>query len=83
MQGSPKSSSGFSFTIDGQVKKADEKLVAVGGCARFGIDDGYLVGPPELVFGVLAEFLKGLKEECGCEFNMSKCKMYNEEVGAC
>ncbi len=54
-----------------------------GGCARFGIDDGYLVGPPEVVFRVLVEFAANLKTESGCELNMSKCKMYSEEEGAC
>ena len=40
VHGSPISLSGFSFTIDGVVKKADEKLVDVGDYARFGMDDG-------------------------------------------
>jgi len=79
VQGSPISSSGFSFTIDGVVKKADEKLAAVGGCAIFGMDDGYLVGPPEIVFEVLAEFARDLKTDSGCELNITKCKMYNVE----
>ncbi len=47
------------------------------------MDDGYLIGPPEVVFKVLAKFAKSLKEESGCELNMNKCKMYNEEEGAC
>ncbi len=51
VQGSPISSSGFSYTIDGHVKEADRKLTEHGGCARFGMDDGYLVGPPEVVSG--------------------------------
>ncbi len=50
VQGSPISSSGFSFTIDGKVKEADVRLASRGGCARFGMDDGYMVGPPEVVF---------------------------------
>ncbi len=83
MQGSPISSSGFSYTIDGHVKEADRKLGEHGGCARFGMDDGYLVGPPEVVFKVLAEFAAGLGEEYGCELNMDKCKMYNEQEGTC
>ena len=72
VQGSPISSSGFSFTIDGVVKKAGEKLAAVGGCPRFGMDDGYLVGPPEIVFEVLAEFTRDLGKDSGCELNINK-----------
>jgi hypothetical protein len=83
VQGSPISSSGFSYTIDGQLKEADRKLAMHGGCARFGMDDGYLVGPHEVVFGVLTEFAANLKSESGCELNLNKCKMFSEEEGAC
>jgi hypothetical protein len=83
VQGFPISSSSFSFTIDGVVKRADERLAAMGGCARFAMDDGYLVGPPEIVFEVLAEFARSLKKESGCELNIGKCKMYSCEEEAC
>jgi len=66
VQGSPISSSGFSFTIHKRVKEADMRLVELGGCARFGIDDGYMIGTPDEVFKVLAEFAAGIKEDCGC-----------------
>jgi hypothetical protein len=65
------------------VKEAGRKLAEHGGCARFKMDDGYLVGPPEVVFRVLAEFSVSLKEGCGCELDLNKCKMYCEEEGAC
>ena len=47
VQGSPTSSSGFSFTIHDKVKEADKRLAEYGGCARFGMDDEYLIGPTE------------------------------------
>ncbi len=47
------------------------------------MDDGYLVGPPEIVFEVLAEFTRDLKKDTGCELNINKCKMYSEIEGAC
>ena len=37
--------------------------MALGGYARFGMDDGYMIGPPEEVFKVLAEFAAGVKED--------------------
>jgi len=49
-QGSPASSSGFSYTIHEKVKKLNRRLVEYGGCARFGMDDGYMMGPKEVVF---------------------------------
>ena len=42
-----------------------------------------MVGPPEVVFKVLADFAVGLKAECGCELNMSKCKMFSWDDGTC
>ena len=55
----------------------------VGGCARFGMDDGYLVGPKEIIFEVLAEFAEGLERDHGCTLNTRKCKMYSRSEGAC
>ena len=83
VQGSPISSSGFSYTIDKRVKEANGRLEAFGGCARFGMDDGYMVGPPEVVFRVWADFAVGLKTDCGCQLDMSKCKMFSWDDGAC
>jgi len=74
VQGSPISSSGFSFTLHVRVKEVDGRLVELGGCARFRMDNGDMRGPPELVLRVLAEFSVGIKEDSGCDLNGSKCK---------
>ena len=47
------------------------------------MDDGYMMGPMEVVFQVLEEFAIGIKEEHGCELNTRKCKMYSMEKGKC
>jgi hypothetical protein len=47
------------------------------------MDNGYMIGPHELVFQVLAEFVRGIKEDCGCDLNVAKCKMYILEEGTC
>ncbi len=65
------------------MKEADRQLGELGGCARYGMDDGYIIGPPELVFKVLAEFGGKIKEDCGCELTINKCKMLHIEEGAC
>ncbi len=83
VQGSPKSSSGFSFTIHDKVKEADRRLAEYGGCVRFGMDDGYLIGPKEIIFTVLAEFATGLERDHGCALNTRKCKMFSRTEGAC
>ncbi len=41
-----------------------------------------MVGPKEMVFEVLASFAQGIKEECGCELNVAKCKMFSFQEGA-
>jgi len=80
---SPTSSSGFSYTIHEDVKKADIRLVECGGCARFGMDDGYMIDPKEVVFEVLSDFAKAIEEKHGCRLSTRKCKMYNINEGMC
>jgi len=83
VHGSPASSSGFSFTIHDKVKEVDIRLAEYGGCARFGMDDGYLIGPKEIIFEVLVEFAIGLERDHGCALNTRKCKMLSRTKGAC
>jgi hypothetical protein len=47
------------------------------------MDDGYMIGPKEVVFDVLAEFAEALREEHGCRLNTRKCKMYIINEGTC
>ena len=49
-QGSGPASTGFCAGIHPEVQALDFELSAQGGAARFIMDDGYAVGPPELVF---------------------------------
>ena len=49
---------------------------------RFGMDDGYFVGPRAMVFQVLAEFARGVREETGCELVSHKCKIYSLDENA-
>ena len=81
VQRSPTSSSGFSYTIHDKVKEADKRLAECGGCAWFGMDDGYLIGPKEVIFEVLAEIAEGIRRDHGCALNTRKCKMYIQSDG--
>jgi len=56
---------------------ADRRLAEVGGCARFGMDDGYLVGPREIIFKILEELANWIKEGIGCELVARKCRMFS------
>ena len=46
------------------------------------MDDGYLVGPREVVLKVMEEFANGVRERAGCELVVKKCKMCIMDVGA-
>ena len=83
MQGPPTSSSDFSYTIHDKVKEADRKLAEHGGCARFGMDDGYMIGPKEVICGVLAEFAEDIQQDHECILNTRKCRMYCLTEGVC
>ncbi len=47
------------------------------------MDDGYLIGPKEIIFEGLAEFAEGTERDLGCALNTRKCKMYIRTEGAC
>jgi hypothetical protein len=64
------------------VREADKKLTAAVECARFGMDDGYMVDPREVVFKRAANFPKSIKEGIGCELVARKCMMYILDAGA-
>ena len=66
-----------------QSEDISQKIGRMGGYARFGMDDGYLVGPKEVIFDVLAEFAEGIRRDPGCALNTIKCKMYSQKEGAC
>jgi hypothetical protein len=79
---SPFLGSAFVFTIQPWVREAEKRLAAVGGCARFEMDVGYMVGPREVIFGVLEDFAKEIREGTGCELVARKCKMFSLEEDA-
>ena len=50
----------------------------MGGCAVFGNDDGYAIGPPELVFDAVHRFSSVLKETCNLSLQETKTKVYHD-----
>jgi hypothetical protein len=47
------------------------------------MDDGYMIGPKEVVFELLSEFAKAIEEKHGWKLNTKKCKMYRINEGMC
>ncbi len=47
-----------------------------------GMIDEYMVGPREIIFVVLEDFAKGIRERTGCELVARKCKMFSLDEDA-
>ena len=79
-QGDPESGPFFCVAIQEFVTKVDRMLVGGGGCARFGWDDGYLLGPTELGFKSLNWFSKEVEEKSGLVLQRSKQRSFARVV---
>ena len=75
-QGDPESGPYFCIGIQEMVVEADSRVNAHGGIARFGWDDGYLVGLPEDVYPALETFTERVKSECGLVLQRAKTEVY-------
>ena len=58
------------------VRKADQKLAERDGMARFGWDDGYLVGEAADVFQALDTFANDVLVNCGLRLQLAKTEVY-------
>ena len=47
------------------------------GCARFGWDDGYLLGPAQLVLAALEMFSRLVEEQCGLVLQRTKTEVFS------
>ena len=75
-QGDPKAPAFFAMAIQAAVRIFDAELREGGGKARFGNDDGYGGGPPEVVFPALARLETKLREECGLVLQRDKTEVF-------
>ena len=66
----------FATAIQQAVRSFDAELAVAGGVARFGNDDGYGCGPPEVVYPALARFETTLREECGLTLQRQKTEIF-------
>ena len=75
-QGDPESGPYFCVAIHKYVRNVDKELADVGGCARFGWDDGYLLGPSDAVFSSLEKFSTEVEYHCGLQLQRSKTEVF-------
>ena len=72
----PESGPYFCIAIHKFVRNVDKELAEVGGCARFGWDDGYLLGPSDTVFSSLEKFSSEVEYHCGLQLQRSKNEVF-------
>ena len=75
-QGDALASVGFCAAIHEDVKDLDATLAAHGGAARFDMDDGYAVGPRDVVFQAVTEFAAQV-EELGLRLQWAKSECFS------
>ena len=51
--------------------------IAHGGIAKFGMDDGYAVGAPEVVFTALERFAQQVEQNCLLVWEKSKTEVFS------
>jgi hypothetical protein len=76
-QGGPESSPFFCVAIQPAVRRLDERCQAAGGMAKFGMDDGYAVGPADVVLDAVRRFGEEVKEQCLLELEWSKSEVFS------
>ena len=76
-QGKPSSSPRFCIAWHKFVRRFGAKLRAADGLGIFGMDDGYGVGPPAVVFEAVLEFIREVEEHCGLKCQRDKCEVFS------
>ena len=75
-QGDPEASAWFCVAWHMEVRELNATLTANGGMARFGNDDGYLVGPADIVFPALDTFATKVREKCLLHLQVTKTEVF-------
>ena len=79
-QGDPESGPYFCIAIQPDVVAVDQLLQQHGGCARFGWDDGYLMGPPEETFAALEKFSESVQQSTGLVLQRTKTEVFSMDT---
>ena len=76
-QGGPESAPFFCVAIQPAVRRLDERCKAAGGMAKFGMDDGYAVGPKEVVVNAVRQFAEEVEQQCLLHLEWSKTEIFS------
>ena len=58
------------------IRALDRRLSAVGGAARAGADDLFIIGPPDVVFQAMEEFWQEVSETCLLQVERNKTQVF-------
>ena len=75
-QGDPEAGTYFCVAWHSQIRELDGVVSQVGGAARAGMDDLYVVGPAETVFPALERFWQEIEEVCLLKLERSKTEVF-------
>ena len=76
-QGDPEASGCFCVAWHQEVIELDRSLVAVGGMAKFGNDDGYAIGPANILFPAISKFARDIKDKHLLELQVQKTEVFS------
>ena len=76
-QGDPLSAPYFNVAWQKYVRELNQTLVEYGGMAKFGMDDGYAVGPPEIIFTALERFALNVEQQCLLVWEKTKTEVFS------
>ena len=76
-QGAPESAPLFCVAIQPAVRRMDARCREAGGMAKFGMDDGYAVGPKDVVFDAVRKFAEEVREQCLLQLEWSKTEVFS------
>ena len=75
-QGDPLSAPYFNVAWHKYVRQLSNTLGEHGGMAKFGMDDGYAMGPSEVLFPAIERFAKDVQEKCLLVWEKTKTEVF-------
>ena len=75
-QGDPEAGTYFCAAWHPQIRELDREIAMVGGAARAGMDDLFVVGPAEIIFPALERFWNEVEQICLLKLERSKTEVF-------
>ena len=76
-QGDPEASGCFCVAWHADVRDLDATLKTAGGMAKFGNDDGYVIGPPSVLFPAIAYFAQQVRNKHLLHLQVQKTEIFS------